>query len=60
MIRLEISAVPTSPSASSKDKLREFVIKVTDTGIGISEEDRKNLFEPNFKSNDRTSRALNT
>jgi signal transduction histidine kinase len=32
---------------------------VTDNGIGMNEEDRKNLFKPYFKTTDRTSKQLN-
>jgi signal transduction histidine kinase len=32
---------------------------VTDNGIGLNEEDRKNLFKPYFKTTDKTSKQLN-
>ena len=32
---------------------------VTDNGIGMNEEDRKNLFKPYFKTTDKTSKQLN-
>jgi len=32
---------------------------VTDNGIGISEKDRKHLFEPFFKTNDENSKRIN-
>lgn len=34
-------------------------IRVTDQGIGIAPEDRKNLFDIYFKTRDETSRRMN-
>jgi two-component system sensor histidine kinase RstB len=34
-------------------------IMVTDDGVGMNEEDRKNLFKPYFKATDTASRQLN-
>lgn len=41
------------------DGLYNFEIRVIDNGLGISPEDRKNLFKPYFRSSDEKSRALN-
>jgi signal transduction histidine kinase len=32
---------------------------VTDNGIGLSEEDQRNLFKPYFKTTDKASKQLN-
>lgn len=41
------------------DGLYNFEIRVTDQGMGINPEDRKNLFKPYFRSTDEKSRAAN-
>lgn len=38
----------------------EFLIKITDQGIGISETDRKNLFKPYFQTSDDVSKKRNS
>ena len=44
---------------SEVSDVADFRIKVTDQGIGISAEDRPNLFSPYFKTQDAESRRLN-
>lgn len=47
-------------SLDSASGLYNYEIKVIDRGIGITDEDLKNLFiKPYFKSSDKTSRDLN-
>jgi signal transduction histidine kinase len=42
------------------DKKVQVEIKVQDYGIGMNEEDIKNLFKPYFKTTDEKSRLLNS
>jgi len=43
----------------SNDGQNEFEISVADQGLGLNEEDRKNLFSPNFRSSCEYNRAAN-
>jgi signal transduction histidine kinase len=42
------------------DGQNEFEISVTDEGLGLNNEDRRNLFQPHFRSSCPTNRAANS
>lgn len=51
--------VTTTPIKSKESKDVTVSISVTDSGIGISNQDLKNMFEPYFKTTNSNSQAKN-
>jgi signal transduction histidine kinase len=56
--RIKIEVLHEGPR-SRDDPSLAFKFIVTDKGLGLNDLDRKNLFQPNFRSSDKANRACN-
>lgn len=57
--RIKVEIIHSEQSANT-DRPISFKFLVTDQGLGLNEVDRKNLFQPYFRSSDETNRLCNT